>query len=120
MLNKHCEVFMKKNSLVFIIITLATATSMAKIDNFNQMIRENQFIQNELQDQLKTKHENNSLHGLNNDAVQLKKNIKNDHEYSVHSPTKKSFLKFSKEKQQFKASEKKQFDRIAEEFSELN
>lgn len=108
---------MKKQVLVAI-MTLVPAISFAKIQDFNALISENVKAQNELhqsvQANVETTREQIAAQNIRERIVV----VENSGE-SYNAPTRKDLLAFKKEKRSHRASEQKQFDRLATEINSL-
>lgn len=103
---------MKKQVLVTI-ISMIPAMSFAKISDFNALITENVKAQDELHSTVK--------HNINEtrEAVNVRERIVvvENSGTSYNAPTSKDLLAFKKEKSNHRASEGKQFERLANEIS---
>lgn len=107
---------MKKQVLIAV-MTLIPAVSFAKISDFDAMINENVKAQNELHSTVKT-----NLHEAKSATEEGALNVPRDRivvvensGVSYNAPTKKDMLAFKKERRNHRASESKQFDRLANE-----
>jgi len=104
---------MKKQVLVTV-IAMIPAMSFAKISDFNALISENVKAQNELHSTVQ--------HNINDAretaaAAELRERIVvvENSGTSYNAPTHKDLLAFKKEKRSHRASEAKQFERLASE-----
>lgn len=109
---------MKKQILVAV-LTMIPVMGFAKVSDFNELIKENVKAQNELHSTVK-----NNV-GDARDAVADQKMrerivVVEKSGQSYHSPTKKDLLAFKKEKSHYRASEQKQFERLANEIRSQN
>ncbi|MEK2645532.1 hypothetical protein [Bdellovibrio sp. BCCA] len=105
-----------KKQLLVTVIAMIPAMSFAKISDFNALISENVKAQNELHSTVK--------HNLDDarDAVaaaQVRERIVvvENSGVTYNAPTKKDLLAFKKEKRSHRASEGKQFERLASEIN---
>lgn len=97
---------------------LIPAVSFAKIEDFNALIKENAKAQEDLHTDLKK----NMKQTRDVVAEQKKRErivVVENSGASYNAPTRKGFLAFKKEGSQHKASEKKQFERLANEVNSL-
>ncbi|KYG61231.1 hypothetical protein [Bdellovibrio bacteriovorus] len=106
---------MKKQVLVTI-IAMIPAVSFAKISDFNALISENVKAQGELHSTVKGNIDEARDQAA---AAQVRERIVvvENSGVSYNSPTKKDLLAFKKEKRSHRASESKQFERLASEIS---
>lgn len=106
---------MKTTLLTILIAALIPTVSMAKVEDFNAMIAENGKAQQQLQKDLsgqieKTREAQNAYSADVGNGGFLQ---------SVNSPTDKGFMTFKKESIQYRASEAKQMERLANEMNAL-
>lgn len=103
-----------KKQLLITVMTLIPAMSFAKVSDFNELISENVKAQNELHSAVR----NNVIEAREaTAAAQLRERIVvvENSGTSYNAPTKKDLLAFKKEKRSHRASEDKQFERLAHE-----
>ena len=107
---------MKKQAMIAV-MTLIPAVSFAKISDFDAMINDNVKAQSELHTSVKT-----NLKDAKEETQEAR--LKDPRErivvvensgVSYNAPTKKDMLAFKKERRLHRASEEKQFDRLANE-----
>lgn len=109
---------MKKQALS-LLVAMMPLVSFAKVSDFNALINDNSKAQTELHSSVK-----NTL-GEAREAS-AKENVRErivmveNTGSSYNAPTRKDFLAFQKEKKTHKASEEKQFDRLANEIHSNN
>lgn len=106
-----------KKQVVIAVMTLIPALSFAKISDFDAMINENAKAQTELHTSVKT-----NLHDAKAGTEEHKLRearerivVVENSGVSYNAPTKKDMLAFKKERRLHRASEEKQFDRLANE-----
>jgi hypothetical protein len=106
-----------KKQLVIAVMTLIPAVSFAKISDFDAMINDNVKAQGELHSTVKT-----NLHDAKEATEEGALNaprepivVVENSGVSYNAPTKKDMLAFKKERRNHRASEEKQFDRLANE-----
>ncbi|WP_374033111.1 hypothetical protein ACES2I_09580 [Bdellovibrio bacteriovorus] len=103
-----------KKQVVIAVMTLIPAISFAKISDFNALISENSKAQNELHNTVQHNLEASREQAA---AAQVRERIVvvENSGSSYNAPTRKDLLAFKKEKISHRASEEKQFDRLASE-----
>lgn len=107
-----------KNLSLTLIIAFSTVTSFAAIEDFNQLINDAEKAQKAVHQEIKaTVVQEAKLNAPK--ARQHKPEAIVGTVETVHINTDKNLLRFAKEKKIFKASDKKNDNRIAEEFLEL-
>lgn len=99
---------MKKQLLITMIVMLP-ALSFAKVADFNAMIADNAKEQNQLHSTLK------ASVGEAHEALRERIVVVESKGHSYNAPTRKDLLAFGKEKKSYAPSERKQFDRLANE-----
>lgn len=108
-----------KKQILTAIIAMIPAMSFAKISDFDGLITENAKIQQDLHS--KVKHSiNGARNVVANSNVRERIVIVENSGQSYNSPTSKNMMAFKKEKTFHRASEEKNFDRLATEISSLN
>ncbi|MFN9066944.1 MAG: hypothetical protein ACK5V3_06930 [Bdellovibrionales bacterium] len=93
--------------------------SLAKVSDFNALIEENVSAQKELHGEIK-KQMNTTTQALQNnrfDKANETVYVETDSE-QINSPTTSRILKFKKEKSRNSVSQKKQMERVSQEFDE--
>ncbi len=108
---------MKKQILVAL-MTLVPAIGFAKIQDFNALISENVKAQKELHKNVQTNVEA-TREQIAAQSIRERIVIVENSGESYNAPTRKDLLAFKKEQRSHRASEKKQFDRLASEISSL-
>lgn len=107
-----------KKQVVIAVMTLIPAISFAKISDFNALITDNVKAQSELhhtvQDNLGATREKLAAQNVRERIVVVENSGS-----SYNAPTRKDLLAFKKEKINHRASEKKQFDRLATEIRSI-
>lgn len=98
-----------KKQLLVTVIAMVPALGFAKVADFNAMIADNMKEQSQLHSTVKTNV------GEARDTARERIVIVENKGGSYNAPTKKDLLAFSKEKKNFAPSQKKQFDRLANE-----
>ncbi|WII71048.1 hypothetical protein QJS83_11305 [Bdellovibrio sp. 22V] len=106
---------MKKQVLVTV-IAMIPAMSFAKVSDFNALITENVKAQNELHSTVKT-NLNEARDAADASAMRERIVIVENSGTSYNATTKKDLLAFKKEKTHHRASEEKQFERLANEIN---
>ena len=101
-----------KTSLVLVLAVFTTLNAYAV--DFNAIIDENSKAQNELSAQIKA-----DVNESQQAAYDATKNYIKDDVKIVNVKTDRNFLKFAKEKKQYKASTEKTEKRLAQEFKDL-
>lgn len=106
-----------KNQIFKVLALLMVITpsfSFAKVSDFHNLIEENMKSQSELHKNIQTQVEASRIaaHIEEEDTTMVANNSE------INVPTKKGMLTHNKEKTFYRASEKKQMDRLANEFSE--
>lgn len=101
--------------LNLIAVILLPLVVSAKVGDFNELIKDTQTSQQQLHTDLRN--------GLDMSRIAIQNAIKpqvvvDSESYQVNSPTNSDILKFDKEKRSYRASQKKQDERLAEELNE--
>lgn len=104
---------MKKQILVAM-VTLIPALSFAKITDFGDLITENAKVQKELHSNLKG-NLNEAREAADASDVRERIVVVENSGGSYNAPTRADLLAFKKEKRTHRASEEKQFERLANE-----
>lgn len=107
-----------KKQAVIALMTLIPAISFAKISDFNALINENSKAQSELHNTVQANLEASREYA--SAEVRERIVVVENSGSSYNAPTKKDLLAFKKEKVSHRASERKQFDRLASELSGLD
>jgi hypothetical protein len=108
-----------KSTLIALAVAMAIpAISSAKVDDFNAMIAENNKAQQELRTDLKT--QMSETRQAQARAPKREVIVASDWHESVNSPTKKSMTTFDKETVEYRPSEAKQMQRLANEIKALD
>lgn len=102
-------------TMIILAALLMSATSQAKVADFNTLIVENNQAQAELHDNLK---ENLEIARMAVQKESQQKYIVDRSEETINVRTNKSMLKFAKEKIHYRASEQAKQIRLAEEISD--
>jgi hypothetical protein len=106
-----------RKQLLIAAMTLIPAMSFAKVSDFGEMITENVKAQNELHETVR--------HNVDDAREVAAKNTRQrivvveNSGTSYNAPTRKDMLVFKKEKTDFRASESKSFERLANEIHSL-
>lgn len=106
-----------RKQLIIAAMTLIPAMSFAKVSDFSEMISENVKAQNELHETVR--------HNVDDAREVAAKNVRQrivvveNSGTSYNAPTRKDMLVFKKEKTDFRASEGKSFERLANEIHSL-
>lgn len=111
---------MKKVNVKLISLVMVVAsgfTTHARVSDFNSMINENTQAQKELQKNVSQNIQELRIAQQKNVKTEVASTISSE-EPTYISPTKKGFLKFKKEVSNYRPSEKKQYERLAEELGE--
>lgn len=104
---------MKK--LILAVMMVALPSVSFAVEDFNSLIEENAVAQNELHSMVKQ----NVAAAQNVGDVRTKVVIVEHTQESYIAPTQKDLLVYKKEKNNYRASENKRFDRLATEFNNL-
>lgn len=104
---------MKKQALIAL-ITLVPTLGFAKIADFNELIQDNMTAQSELHAEVK-----GNIKTVQDDPSNVRQRIVvvEGTSGSYNAPTREDMLAFRKERTYHRASEEKQFDRLATELS---
>lgn len=100
--------------MIALLMVLAPSFSFAKVSDFHDLIEDNMKSQRELHGQVQTQVEAARIAA----KVQVEDAILVADSGTVNVATKKGMLVHDKEKTFYRASEKKQLDRLASEFNE--
>ncbi|MGZ3775059.1 MAG: hypothetical protein ACXVCY_16505 [Pseudobdellovibrionaceae bacterium] len=109
---------MKKEAIIAV-LSLVPILGMAKVPDFNSLISENTKAQNELHSTVRHSIEN-SRDEVTAEKMRERIVIVEDSGQSYNAPTKRNLLVYKKERAQHRASEQKQFDRLANEIRSQN
>jgi hypothetical protein len=108
---------MKSTLLALVVAMMIPAVSSAKVEDFNAMITENaksqQDLHTELKDQI-TGTRQAQMKAPKREMIEVASDWK-----SYNSPTKKSMLTYDKEAVEYRASESKNMQRLANEMKAL-
>ncbi|UXR63520.1 hypothetical protein EZJ49_10580 [Bdellovibrio bacteriovorus] len=105
---------MKKQALIAV-MTLIPAISFAKISDFNALISENTKAQSELHHTVQSNLEATRDKVAAQEKIRERIVVVENSGTSYNAPTRKDLLAFKKEKSNHRASEEKQFERLATE-----
>lgn len=100
--------------MMALLLVLAPSFSFAKVSDFHNMIEDNMKAQKQLHETVQTQVEAARIAA----RVQSEDNTIVADAKEINVPTKKGMLVHEKEKTYYRASEKKQMDRLASEFNE--
>lgn len=103
--------------ILSIALVLGAGSAQAKVSDFNAMINENSAAQYELQKNVSQNIQELKLAHQAEEKSKIASALPSE-EPTYISPTKKGFLKFKKEISNYKPSEQKQYERLAEELGE--
>ncbi|MBV2167529.1 MAG: hypothetical protein KUL82_02370 [Bdellovibrio sp.] len=107
-----------KKQVLATVIAMIPALGFAKVSDFNALITENVKVQNELHSTVKHNMEE-AREGVAAADVRERIVVVENSGVSYNAPTKKDLLAFKKEKRSHRASEEKQFERLANEINSL-
>lgn len=106
---------MRKKTIIAA-LTLLPMTGFAKVADFNAMISENMKEQNQLHGEMKN-NVNEAREIVQSDELRKRVVLMEESSKSYNAPTNKALLSYNKEKKQRALSDKKQFQRLANEIN---
>lgn len=108
-----------KKQFLMTVLSLIPAVGFAKVSDFNAMIADNVKVQRELHATVRN-NVGEARGGVAYENMRQRIVVVEKSGVSYHSPTKKDLLAYKKEKSYHRASEGKQFERLANEIRSQN